>query len=110
MRYLIKAKGWIGADAIHESNVSAQDAGEKWARAQASPTPGEIEIYPLGEPERFIVKVEHVSVTPARADPLARMAEESRERAKAEAMEKAKAATTTRDGKSQALALPSNLG
>lgn len=38
------------------------------------------------EPERFIVKVEHVSVTPARAD------------------------TTTRDGKSQALALPSNLG
>ncbi len=86
MKYLIKLKGWIGADAIQESDVGARDAGERWARKQVSLMPGEIEVYPLGEPERFIVKVEHVSVTPARAD------------------------TTTRDGKSQALALPSNLG
>lgn len=45
MKYLIKLKGWIGADAIQESDVGARDAGEQWARKQASLMPGEIEVY-----------------------------------------------------------------
>ena len=64
MKYLIKLKGWIGADAIQDSDVSARDAGERWARKQVSLMPGEIEVYPLGEPERFTVKIEQVSVKP----------------------------------------------
>lgn len=61
MKCLIKLKGWIGADAIQESDVGARDAGERW---ELSLTPGEIEVYPLGEPERFMVKIEQVSVKP----------------------------------------------
>lgn len=66
MKYLVMASSWIGADCIVEAE-SAEAAGKKWVEGKASPTPGEITIYALGEPERFTVKIEQVSVKPAEA-------------------------------------------
>lgn len=50
MKYLVMASSWIGADCIVEAE-SAEAAGKKWVEGKASPTPGEITIYALGEPE-----------------------------------------------------------
>jgi len=69
-KYLVMASGWIGADGIVEAE-SAEAAGRKWVEGKASPTPGEITIYPLGPAERFTVKIEQVSVKPT-AQPAAK--------------------------------------